>query len=816
MNQTALTGVSCAMFTQDVRYAVRSLLGSPGFTAVAVACLALGIGVNSTIFSVVDGVILNPYPYPDADRIIVIHSYNQRLGVVRQSPSYQDFKDFRDNNSTLEVIAAFTTRSLTIADAGREPERLEGAAVSASLFGLIGERPALGRDFRPDDDRPGAGPVVILSDDVWRTRYASDPGILDRAISVNGQSHTVIGVMPPKFAFPETHKLWVPIAPLADTAPRDARGYQTFARLKPGVTLDQARADLETLAAGIASTYPAESEGWGAGARPLHQWLLPDEIKLMVLTMMGAVTLVLLIACANVANLLLARASIRQREISIRSALGAGRWRIIRQLLTEAVLIGLVAAPIGIGLAFVGLRLIEMGMPADAVPYFIRWSIDARAIAYTVGVAMLTGIVFGLAPALQASRGSLQETLKEGGRGTAGGSRAWLRNSLVVVEVALSLVLLIGASLFMRSFLNLQGVQLGFDTAPLMTMRFYHPGAAYEDPEPRARRIEDIVRRVEALPGVQGVFASNFVPIGGGGGGGRALVEGRTFERRLEPFVGLTAVTPGMRQTLDVQLVRGRDFTTTEGFSRSGLALINEAMAARLWPDEDALGRRFRLAGERNPDWFTVIGIVKDFRHFPPQGDAPPAPQGYIPIAYDPTLNTGLTIRVAGAPAGITSAVREQIRASDPSLPVFHVNTMEELKALSFWDRQLFGWMFATFGAVALLLASVGVYGVLSYAVSHRTQEIGVRVALGAGRRDVLRLIVGQGLRLAIIGVVIGLILTPFVTQAIGSQLYNVTPTDPASFVGVALFLTVVAFLASYIPARRATTVDPIIALRNE
>jgi putative ABC transport system permease protein len=803
------------MLAQDLRYAVRTLLKSPGFTAVAVLCLALGIGVNATIFSVVDGVMLNPYPYPDADRIIVVHSTNQRLGVQRTSPSYKDVEDFRDGTSTIEAMAGFTRRSLTISDGSGEPERFPGLAISAGLFTIIGERPVLGRDFGAADHQLGAPPVLILSDHVWRTRYGSDPGVIDRAVLVNGQPHTIIGVMAPKFAFPENERLWVPIAPYVQNATRDQRGIMTFAKMKPGVTIDQARADLDARARSLAEAYPDTNEAWSAGARPLYQWLLPDNVKLMILTMMGAVTLVLLIACANVANLLLARASIRQREIAVRSALGAGRWRIVRQLLTEAMLIGLISAPLGIGLAWAGIRLLDMSMPADGVPYFIRWSLDSRALVYTIGVSMLTGLIFGLAPALQASRGSLQETLKEGGRGSSAG-RAWLRNTLVVVEVALSLVLLIGASLFMRSFLNLQHAPLGFDTAPLMTMRIYLPGTQYETTEPRARRIEDLVQRIEALPGVEAAFASNFVPLGGGGSGGRALVEGRAFEKGLEPFVGLTAVTPRMRQTLNVPLVRGRDFTETEGTARSALALVNEAMAKQLWPDEEALGRRFRLTGNANPEWFTVIGVVADFRHFPPQGDAPPSPQGYIPIAYDPTLNTGFTIRAAGDPVRLAGALREQVRAADSTLPVFDVRTMEELKERSFWDRRLFGWMFTVFGGIALLLASIGVYGVLSYAVSQRTQEIGVRMALGASRGDVLRLIVGQGLRLAIVGVIIGLALTPFVTIWVTSQLYNVTFTDPLSFAGVAIFLTVTAFFASYFPARRAMAVDPLVALRNE
>jgi len=804
------------MLRQDIRYAVRTLLKNKGFTAIAIACLSLGIGVNATIFSVVDGVVLNPYPYPESDRLIVLHSTNQKLGVRRGGVSYHDFKDIRDATSTLESLAAFTTRSLTIADGAGDPERYLGATVSWTLFGLTGDRPVIGRDFTATDDLPGAPPVVMLSDDVWRTRYASDPSVVGRSITVNGVAHTVIGVMPPKFAFPENHRLWVPLAKYGEATPREQRGLQIFARMKRGVTLEQARADLSALGAGLAKTYPADNEDWSLGARPVREWLLPEQVKLMMLTMMGAVTLVLLIACANVANLLLARASVRHREISIRAALGAGRWRIVRQLLTEAVLIGLISAPVGMALAWLGIKWLDMGMPVDGVPYFIRWSLDARSLIYTVGISVLTGVVFGLAPALQASRGNLQESLKEGGRGSAGGHRAWLRSTLVVVEVALSLVLLVGSSLFMRSFMNLQAASLGFDTRPLMTMRFYLPGTQYDAPEAKAQRVEDIVRRVESLPGVQAAFASNFVPLSGGGNGGRVLVEGKPVERGKEPIVGFIATSSHLRKVVDVPLVRGRDFTDSEGATRSPVALINQAMAKRLWPDEDPIGRRFRRTGDQNADWFTVIGIVADFRHFPPQGDEPPAPNAYVPYPFDPALNTGLTIRVSGEPASIAAAAREQIRGSDAMLPVFEVRSMEEQRLRSFWQQRLFGIMFAVFGAIALLLASIGVYGVLSYSVSQRTQEIGVRVALGAERRDVLRLVVGYGLRLAVIGVVIGLALARGATPAIRTQLYNVTPTDPISFVSVSVFLIFVALMASYFPARRAIAVDPIVALRNE
>jgi putative ABC transport system permease protein len=804
------------MFPQDVRYAWRSLTKTPGFTAIAVACLALGIGINTTIFSVVDGVLIKPYPYADAGRIVVLNSTNQRSGVNRGGISFADFRDFGDQNTTLALLAAFTGRSLTISDGTSEPERYSGATISWNLFELLGTPPVMGRNFGPDDDRPGAEPVVMLSHEVWATRYGSDRSIVGRAISINGRPHTVIGVMPPRFAFPQSQRLWVTLRPYAETNGREIRNLQVFARMKPGASIDRVSADLASVSGRLAAAYPQQNRDWSASARPLSDWMLPDQPKLIILSMMGAVTLVLLIACSNVANLLLARASVRHREISIRSALGAGRLRIIRQLLTEAVLIGLSSVPPGVLVAWAGLNLLNQSIPPDSIPYFIHWSLDARSLGYTVAISMATGIVFSAAPAVQATGASLSESLREGGRGSAGERRAWLRNSLVVAQVALALVLLIGSSLFVRSFMNLQGAQVGFDTAPLLTLRFYLSGEVYEPADAKARRVDDIVRRVEALPGVQAAFASNFVPLGGGGGGGEVLVEGKSVEPGQEPGISLVAATPHLRQTLGIALVRGRDFTDTEGATKSAVALVNQAMARRLWGDDDAVGRRFRMKGDAMPEWFTVTGIVADFRHY--QGDSTNAiePAAYIPYPFEPTLNTGLTLRLAGDPAAVTAAVREQIRQSDPALPVFQVFTMEELRQRSFWQYRLFGVMFGLFGAIALVLASIGVYGVLSYSVSQRTQEIGVRIALGAARRDVLRLIVGHGLRLAGVGIVLGLIGAAGVTPAVRTVLYNVTPTDPLSFSVVAAFLVLVATTASYIPARRAMAVDPIVAIRND
>jgi putative ABC transport system permease protein len=804
------------MLRQDMRYAFRSLISSPGFTAIAVACLALGIGVNATIFSVVDGVILKPHPYPDPERIVVVQSTNQNQRINRGPLSYADVKDIREGATTLESVAAFANRSLTISGGTGEPERFSGLTTNWELFRILGTTPVLGRDFNAADDRPGAEPVVILSNELWQLRYQSDPAIVGKPIMVNGVAHTVIGVMPEKFLFPENERLWVTIAPYQDALPRDDRGsmHSVFAKLKPGVTKQQAESELSAIATRLAAQYPKENEGWGLTTRTLTEWMVPAQVKLVMLTMMGAVTLVLLIACANVANLLMARASVRQREFSIRAALGAGRWRIVRQLLTEAVMIGAISAPLGALLAWIGIRLIDGAMPPDQVPYFITWSLDGRALAYTTVISLLTGVVFGLAPAMQAVRTNLQSSLKEGGRGNAGGTRGRLRNALVIAEVALSLVLLVGASLFVRSFFNLQGVEVGFDTRPLMSMRFYLPGAAYEADDAKSRRVEDIVRRVEGLPGVEAAFASNFVPMHAGGGGGRVIVEGRAVDPGREPGIALMGVTPHMRQTLDVALVAGRDITDTEGASRTPVALVNQEMARRMWPETDAVGRRFRLVGQ--DEWFTVVGVIADFRHRQGNNTEPQGPAAYVPYPYEATLNTGITIRVAGDPAAITAAVREQVRQSDPMLPLFSVNTVEEFRRLSYWQYGLFGSMFAVFGVIALVLASIGVYGVLSYSVSQRVQEIGVRVALGAARNDVLRLIVGQGVRLAAWGILGGIIGAAAITWVIQSILYDVTPTDPISFGGVALFLALVAMTASYVPARRALAVDPIVALRND
>ena len=801
---------------RDIRYAARSLVHDAGVSTIVILCLSLGIGVNATLFSVIDGVLIQPLPFAEPDRLLILDESFERGGIREAGVSYPDLVDFKERTTAFAAIVATSGRTMAITE-GIEPERFQGAAITWDMFPILGVAPILGRHFNAEDDRPGAEPVVMLSHEVWQRRYQGDPSLVGRSVSVNGRPHTVIGIMPPKFNFPEDQKIWVALGPLAINDERIARSLFAFGRLKPGADIMQAREDLKSMSAALAREYPKTSDGWSANARPLSDEFIPDDVRLVLLTMMGAVTIVLIIACANVANLMLARASGRQREFCVRAALGAGRSKLITQLLVECVLLGLASAPLGLAIAYLGVWLLDQAVPPGQVPYYIHWEISARGITYTIVVAALTGLVFGLAPALQAGRLNLQEALRDGARGSGqSGKRARLRNGLVIVEVAMALILLVGASLFVRSFLNLQSASPGFDTKPLLTARFFMSGGSYATDDLKAQRVEDVARRIEALPGVTSVFASNFVPLDAGGGSGKAIVDGRAFPPGEEPTILFTAVTPHLYKTMGMPILRGRDFTDSEGVGKTPVAVINETMAKKLWPGADAVGRRFRLVERDANEWFTVIGVGPDIRMFDMDDDTPDFSVAYVPYRFSGFANIGVTVRAAGDPAGLAGAVRNAIRSSDSTLPIFNIRTMEDLRREGFWQFRLFGFMFGIFGAAALFLAGVGVYGVLSFSVSQRTQEMGVRIALGAKQSDVLRLVVRQGVTLAAVGVLLGLVGAFGITRVIRSLLYNVTPTDPLSFGGVALFLAAIAVLASYLPARRATNVDPIIALRNE
>jgi predicted permease len=818
----------------DLRLAFRALLRAPLASGLAILCLALGIGTNATMFSLVSTMIIQPLPFRDAERQVTVWSTQPGGGVDRGGTSYLDLVDYQEQITTLDSLSGVESRSLTLSDGG-EPERVLGAAISWRLFSTLGIVPALGRDFAAADDRPGAAPVVILSDELWRRRYNADPQIIGRQVTINTQPYSVVGVLPPPVKFPIQQVAWIPLAPLSQAAPRQNRNLEVFARLAPGRSIEQAREELAGIAGRLAAAH-GENDGWSTLVQPLSQYYIPGDVRLVTFTAMGAVTLVLLIACANVANLLLARATARAREMSIRAAIGAGRGRIVRQLLTESVLLGLVSAPLGIILTFVGVGALRAGVEADDIPYLIQFYVDGRTLAYTVVISVVTGIVFGLAPVAHAARGNLAGALREGGRTGEGSARNRARSALVVAEVALSIVLLVGAALFMRSFLNLQQADTGFDTEAITTARIYMPGESYAADDARLRRVQDIVARVEQLPGVIAAGASNLIPLDGGGAVSRVQVPGKTYDPGKEPRLFYAGVTAHYLQAVGATLVRGRFFTEQEGASRAEVAIVNVSMARSLLADAgaslpplardrlagaadlgglDPVGRQFHLIEESNGTTFTVIGVVADVM-IEEVGEREVTPAAFVPYAYQQTPNTGLLVRANGDVVTLTPAIRAAIRESDPTLPVFAASSMDEIRRDGFWQYRLFGQMFGIFGALAVILAIVGVYGVLSYSVSQRTQEFGVRMALGAQPSDVRRMMIWQGLSLAAWGTAFGVLGALGITRIIGSLLYNVTSTDPMSFGIVMALMLLVAAAAAYLPARRATRVDPMTALRAE
>jgi len=802
---------------QDIRFAIRTLTGAPLVTTLCVLCLAIGIGVNANIYSAVYAAFLRPFGFQETERLVSVEESFPERGWRDVSLSFETFKDLRRDATGFEQLAASAFRSLTLG-AGEDPIRVRSNVVTWDVFPMLGVSPMLGRNFRPDDDAVGAEPVLMLGHGVWERRFGSDSTIIGKSVLVDAAPATVIGVMPRGFKFPFQEEAWIPMTPRLEGRPREAREIRAYGKLKPGVDVQSASAQLEGISDRLAKLYPEAQQGWRAYAEPLREELMDEEARLSIAAMMGAVTFVLLIACANVANLLLTRATARRREIAVRAALGAGKGRIVRQLLTESVLLALIACPLGIGIAYWMLDLVKASIPEGEMPYYIIFAIDGPVLLYTVLISLVTGLIFGLAPALQAARGDLQSALRDGGHGSgAGAGRHRLRSILVVGEVALSLVLLVGAALFVRSFLNLQTRNGGVETANVLTARFFLPGERYDGNSPLSARVEDVVQRVEAIPGVVSATASNLIPLSGGGSGGRVEIDGKPVDVPASaPSIFWSGVTARWFQTIGVPILSGRDFTEAEARDSSRVAVVNQTMAARFWPDVNPLGQRFRLLGDSSRHWFSVIGVARDFRNEELDDNSPIDPAFFVSYRYLPTRNTGLIIRAEREPAQLASAVRAAISAADPTMPVFEVMTMEELRRVGFWAQRLFGWLFSLFGIVALVLASVGVYGVIAYSVTQRTQEFGVRLALGAQAGDVIKLVVRNGAVLALIGIGLGLLGAFGVTRVVQSLLFDVSSTDPLSYVGVTVFLAAIALVASYVPARRATRVDPLTALRHE
>jgi putative ABC transport system permease protein len=805
---------------QDLRYGVRMLRKSPLVTLVAVASLALGIGANTVIFSVVNAILLKSLPYPEPDRIVLVWGNTPAEGKDRNQVSATDVDDWRQQGSVFEDVTTYAGWSATLLGGG-EPERIYGTQVGDGYFSVMKATPLLGRTFLPEEQEDGKDFVVVLGYALWQRHFGGDPNIVGEKINLSGRPYTVVGVLPanaqalPISLVEPRGEFYRPVAEPRDENERSSRHLRAIARLKAGVTLAEAQAEMDVIAGRLEREHPRDNTGYG-----VRLTTLPEDtvggLRTTLLTLFGAVAFVLLIACANVGNLLLVRAAARQKEIAIRRALGAARVRLARQFLTESVLLSIIGGGLGLLLALWGMSLIET-LGSSVTPLLANIPLDWRVLGFTFVVAILTGLIFGLAPALQTSNPNLNETLKEGGRSAgAGASRSRLRNALVVAEVALALVLLIAAGLLIQSVVRLRNVHPGFNAENQLTMNVVLPGAKYPKAAQWVTFYDQLGKRLETLPGVEAAGFTSVLPMSSNFDGRGLVVEDHPKPRGEEISVDLYVTTPGYLRAMATRLIKGRELNDHDTDAAPPVALVNETMAAALWPDGDVLGKRIKFPGsERNPQpWRTVVGVVGDVKQYGLDRKEPM--QIYLPEAQFPTQFMTLVVHTSSAPRGLLAAVRNEIHEVDKDQAIYNIVTMDELLADSISLRRFSMVMLMVFAGVALLLAGVGIYGVISYAVTQRTHEIGIRMALGASRRDILRLIVREGMAMALAGVGAGLIATFALTRLMASLLYGVSATDPLTFIAIAALLTGVALAACFVPARRATKVDPMIALRYE
>jgi predicted permease len=815
---------------QELRFALRMLGRHPGFTAVALLTLALGIAANTAIFSVVDAVLFEPLPYAEPERLTLV--WSRRPDRPRETVSPADFLDWRAQNEVFEGLAGFAQVSFNLAGDGA-PERLRGASVSSNFFQVLGVQPALGSGFERRAAGEGAWQTVVLSHGLWQRRFGGDPGVLGRTVRLNDVSYEVIGVMPASFDWPaiiparasatEAPQLWVPaihgdVPQLGSDVTADRRTWRegsylrVVGRLKPGVTLEGASRAMEAIAARLAAEYPASNTGASVQLVPLREQLV-GNVRPVLWGLLVAVGLVLAIGCANVANLFLARASARRQELTVRVALGASRGQLVRQFLTESVLLALAAGVLGLLLALWGMDALLELAPAE-LPRLAAVRMDGRVLAFTLLVSLGTGVLFGLVPALQASSPHLEGVLRQGGGGRFSAGHHRSRSALVVGEVALAVVLLISAGLLLRSLWRLQAVEPGFRSEGVLTWTLSLPPSRYPDDARQAAFFQQLLERVEALPGVKSAGAVLDLPMGGNdiwyALGVEGLAPPAPGERRT---VGFQVVTPGYLRTLGIALRGGRDVTVADREGTERVALVNETTARRYWPGEDAVGKRIRLGGDDAP-WLTVIGVVADVRHGGPAQE--PRAEAYVPSLQSTFSSLQFAVRTDGEPLSLVPGVREAVASLDPDLPISQVRTLEDLVDTATARPRFLSTLVALFAGLALLLAGVGLSGVIAYMARQRTQEIGIRMALGARPVDVLRLVLGSGMRLAALGVGVGVLAAGGATRFMASQLHGVSATDPLTFGGLALLVFGVALLATWLPARRATRVDPLVAMRSE
>jgi putative ABC transport system permease protein len=804
-------------FWHDLRFGFRQLLSKPGFAAIATLSLALGIGANTAIFSLVDAVLLRPLPFHDPDRLVMVWEDAAKIGFPRNTPAPANYADWKAQNRVFEDMAAITWRSFNLTDEG-EPEKVEAQAVTANFFPLLGVKPEQGRVFTGEEDQPGRNNVAVISYGLWQRRFGGDPALIGKEILLDGQKYAVAGVTPPGFQFLSKEvSLWVPAAfSPQELANRGSHYLTVVARMKPGVAIQDARADVAAITQRINRDNPVSWSGFELGSVVISlREQLAGDVRLALIVLLVAVGLVLLIACANIANLQLARGAARFREIAVRTALGAGRGRVVRQLLTESVSLAVAGGFAGLLFAWSSFSFLKQIIP-DNMALNAGVRIDARIFGFTLLLSLLTGIVFGLAPALQAAKVDLNEALKQGG-GRAGigvvGRR--LRGALVVVEIALALVLLVGAGLLIRAFLRLRALDIGVNPENVLTLRTALPRNRYGELPKRAAFYQQALDRVRALPGVVSAGYTTAVPLTWKGGTNSFRVEGR------EPKPGQDAqnrqITTGYMEAMGIKLRQGRFFDDHDDAQAQPVAIINETMARQFWPGEDALGKRFKIGpGDSQRPWVTIVGVIGDVKEM--GLEAPAKAEMFFPYQQLPDMRWNmprdLAVRTTGDPMSVAAAARQAIWSVDRNQPVSNVRTMNEILSEEVARRRIGMTLLAAFAALALALASLGVYGVLSYSVAQRTREIGVRMALGAGRKDVLRMVLADGMRLAAAGVAIGLGAAFALTRLMAGLLFGISATDPATFVSIALLLAFVAFVACWVPARRATKVDPMIALR--
>jgi putative ABC transport system permease protein len=804
----------------DLRYGARMLVKKPGFTLVAVLTLALGIGANTAIFSLVSAVLLRPLNYVAPEQLMLVWEDATAAGFPRDSPAPANYADWKAQNHSFVDMAALDQRIYNLTGDG-EPEMVLGYAANANFFPLLGVQAALGRTFTVEEDKPGTDKVVVLSHGLWQTRYGGERGIVGRAIQLNGEKYTVVGVMPPDFQFERQDVgLWAPLAFTSEQfADRGSHFLEVVARLKPGVTVAQANADMRVVMERIAAAYPDEEGGVSAAVVPLHDEFVGD-VRRPFTMLLVAVAFVLLIACANIAGVLLSRAAARQREIAVRAALGASRWRIIRQLLTESLLLGGAGGALGLLLALWAFaflqQLIPVGLRASTT-----LTLDLPVLGFTLAVSLLAGVIFGLAPALAASRTDLNEALKQGGgRSVFGAAQRWLRSSFVIAEIALALILLVGAGLLVQTLAKLRGQYAELHLENVLTVRTQLLGDRYREQAQRVAFYDGVLQRVAHLPGVTAAGYTTAAPLLRKGGANGLTLEGHETDPNTNYNANHRQISPDYFKAIGLALREGRTFNEQDTERTVPVTIINETMARAYWPGASPIGKRFKIGMPNGPNpWLTIVGVVADVRQM--GADEPVKAEMYLPYKQAAAFATffaprDLVVRTAGNPTSLVSSVRQAVHEIDPYQPLANIRTMSEVLSRETAQRRIGMILLTSFAGLALLLAALGIYGVLAYFVVQHTPEIGVRMALGAQRGDVLRLVIGKGMRLALAGVGVGLAGAYALTRLMRSLLFEVKATDPLTFGLLALLLTLVAFVACYIPARRATKVDPMVALRYE